>query len=179
MPDFLRTAALIAALACASHTVAAQDQPANFVEWREGLHSSAQPSAQWLSQVKEKRYDVVINLAPPQSQGSLRDEGGIVDTSGVVYMNIPVDFSKPTAEDFRQFSGASDHAHHQEHDHDHQHQPQAAAGHVAPAAAVRPGGQRADENQQQDDQQDHSDGHCDLHESSGSSYDMPAPFGLR
>ncbi|MEX2080168.1 MAG: protein tyrosine phosphatase family protein [Dehalococcoidia bacterium] len=104
MPDYLRTAALLATLVSATPAVAAQGQPANFVEWRDGLHSSAQPSAAWLSEVKQRRYDLVINLAPPQSHGSLRDEGGIVGTKGVVYVNIPVDFSKPAAEDFRQFS---------------------------------------------------------------------------
>lgn len=83
---------------------AAQSQPANFVTWRDGLHSSAQPSAEWLAQVRDKGYDIVVNLAPPQSHGSLRDEGGIVGAKGVAYVNIPVDFARPTAEDFRLFS---------------------------------------------------------------------------
>ena len=104
MPISLRAAALLTALLPAAHAVAAQGRPDNFVEWRAGLHSSAQPSAKWLTQVGEKGYDVVINLAPPQSHGSLRDEGGIVGAAGVVYVNIPVDFGKPSAEDFRQFS---------------------------------------------------------------------------
>ena len=68
------------------------------------MHSSAQPSADWLAQVRDRGYDIVINLAPPQSHGSLRDEGGIVGSKGVAYVNIPVDFGKPTAEDFRLFA---------------------------------------------------------------------------
>jgi protein tyrosine phosphatase (PTP) superfamily phosphohydrolase (DUF442 family) len=83
---------------------AASGDPDNFVQWREGLASSAQPSAQWLGTVKERRYDVVINLAPPQSHGSLMNEGGIVGSKGVVYVNIPVVFGAPTAEDFRVFT---------------------------------------------------------------------------
>jgi protein tyrosine phosphatase (PTP) superfamily phosphohydrolase (DUF442 family) len=102
--NLLPTAALLTGLACATHAVAAQGRPDNFVEWRAGLHSSAQPGAKWLAQVKEKGYDVVINLAPPQSHGSLRDEGGIVGAKGAVYVNIPVNFGGPSAEDFRQFS---------------------------------------------------------------------------
>lgn len=98
-----RIVALIA-LVLAASTHAAPPQPANFIAWRDGLHSSAQPSADWLAQAKAKGYDVVINLAPPQSHGSLKDEGGIVGAKGVVYVNIPVDFEKPTAEDFRLFS---------------------------------------------------------------------------
>jgi protein tyrosine phosphatase (PTP) superfamily phosphohydrolase (DUF442 family) len=93
-----------AALLAVPFLAAAQAQPANFVTWRDGLHSSAQPSADWLAQVRDKGYDIVVNLAPPQSHGSLREEGGIVGSKGVAYVNIPVDFAKPTAEDFRLFS---------------------------------------------------------------------------
>src|SRR5438105_1164360 len=78
--------------------------PENFVQWREGLASSAQPSAAWLGQVKDHKYDVLINLAPPQSMGSIANEGGIVASKGTMYVNIPVDFSRPLAEDFRFFS---------------------------------------------------------------------------
>ena len=84
--------------------VRAADSPDNFVTWREGLSSSAQPSAAWLGRVKELKYDVVVNLAPPQSQGSIANEGGIVGSTGVTYVNIPVDFRAPTPEDFRMFS---------------------------------------------------------------------------
>ena len=41
---------------------------------------------------------------PPQSHGSLANEGGLVAAKGVKYVNIPVDFTRPTAEDFRFFS---------------------------------------------------------------------------
>ena len=98
-----RILALVAAFALPL-VAAAQSQPANLVTWREGLQSSAQPSAEWLGQLREKGYELVINLAPPQSHGSIRDEGAIVGAKGVPYVNIPVDFGKPTAEDFRLFS---------------------------------------------------------------------------
>jgi protein tyrosine phosphatase (PTP) superfamily phosphohydrolase (DUF442 family) len=81
-------------------------EPDNLVKWREGLASSAQPDARWLAGVKERGYDLVINLAPPQSQGSIANEGGIVGSKGVVYLNIPVEFGAPTAENFRVFSEA-------------------------------------------------------------------------
>jgi protein tyrosine phosphatase (PTP) superfamily phosphohydrolase (DUF442 family) len=81
----------------------ARDEPANFVQWRPGLASSAQPSAIYLARVKALGYDAVINLAPPQSHGSIPSEGAIVEGQGVRYLNIPVDFRRPTAEDFRTF----------------------------------------------------------------------------
>lgn len=95
---------LRAMLAFAAVTVQAADRPENFVQWREGLASSAQPRAEWLATVGEQKYEVVVNLAPPQSMGSLANEGGIVGAKGAKYVNIPVDFGKPAAENFRFFS---------------------------------------------------------------------------
>lgn len=93
--------ALLVMAAVAAH---AADRPDNFVQWRDGLASSAQPKADWLATVGEQGYEVVVNLAPPQSMGSLANEGGIVGAKGVKYVNIPVDFGRPTAQDFRFFS---------------------------------------------------------------------------
>ena len=81
----------------------ARDEPANFVRWRPGLASSAQPSALYLARVKAQGYDAVINLAPPQSYGSIASEGTIVTGQHAGYLNIPVNFSRPTAEDFNAF----------------------------------------------------------------------------
>jgi protein tyrosine phosphatase (PTP) superfamily phosphohydrolase (DUF442 family) len=78
--------------------------PDNLVQWRKGLASSAQPSAEWLKKTRDNGYDVVVNLAPPQVHGSIREEGGLVGAAGATYVNIPVDFGKPAAEDFRVFS---------------------------------------------------------------------------
>jgi protein tyrosine phosphatase (PTP) superfamily phosphohydrolase (DUF442 family) len=83
---------------------ACAQEPANLVNWRPGLVSAAQPTPEWLGKAKEMNYDVLVNLAPPQVHGSLPNEGGIVGAKGVYYVNIPVNFSKPTAEDFRFFT---------------------------------------------------------------------------
>jgi hypothetical protein len=40
---------------------------------------------------------LIANLAPPQSMGSIANERGIVSSKGVKYVNIPVDFMRPTA----------------------------------------------------------------------------------
>ena len=99
----MKTLAALLTAFLATLAVAA-DRPDNFVQWRDGLASSAQPPADWLGRVKEMKYDVLINLAPPQSHGSIANEGGIVGSKGVNYVNIPVNFGRPTAEDFRFFS---------------------------------------------------------------------------
>ena len=95
----LRAVAVMAALS--AH---AAGNPDNLVRWRDGLASSAQPNAAWLATAGEQKYEVLVNLAPPQSMGSLANEGGIVASKGVKYVNIPVDFGNPTPEDFRFFS---------------------------------------------------------------------------
>jgi protein tyrosine phosphatase (PTP) superfamily phosphohydrolase (DUF442 family) len=105
----LMSAAALAVFALAGSQSApaqsrARDAPANFVQWRAGLASSAQPDAMYLSRVKDLGYAFVINLAPAQSMGSIASEGTIVRGQGVLYLNIPVDFDKPTADDFKVFS---------------------------------------------------------------------------
>jgi protein tyrosine phosphatase (PTP) superfamily phosphohydrolase (DUF442 family) len=95
---------LRAVLAMGAMAAHAADRPDNFVQWREGLASGAQPNADWLATVGEQKYELVINLAPPQSHGSIANEGAVVGAKGVKYVNIPVDFARPSAEDFRFFS---------------------------------------------------------------------------
>ncbi|MCY7388702.1 MAG: protein tyrosine phosphatase family protein, partial [Burkholderiales bacterium] len=96
---------LIAALLFGSTTAqAVGDEPANFVSWRTGLSSSAQPNTAFLERAKSLGYDLVINLAPPEYPEAVHNEGAILAAQGVAYLNIPVCFGNPTAEDFRLFS---------------------------------------------------------------------------
>lgn len=80
--------------------------PVNVVTWRAGLTSSGQPGRAYLNRVKELGYGAVINLAPPDSFGSIRDEGALVTDQGVDYVAMPVDFDHPTIDDFKRFSTA-------------------------------------------------------------------------
>ena len=89
-----------------SNAGAEKGDPDNLVKWRDGLTSSAQPNRDYLARAKASGFEMVINLAPPQSQGSIDNEGGIVGRQGIVYLNIPVNFTNPTADDFRVFVDA-------------------------------------------------------------------------
>jgi protein tyrosine phosphatase (PTP) superfamily phosphohydrolase (DUF442 family) len=93
----------LAALAAAT-PAGAQHTLDNMVVWREGFVSSAQPGKDYLQDIKQQGFDMVVNLAPPQSMGSIDVEGALVGSQGVRYVNIPVDFKKPTADDFKFFS---------------------------------------------------------------------------
>lgn len=97
---FVACALLLAALPAE----AAPGDPANLVQWRPGLTSSAQPDAAYLKRAKALGYDIVINLAPPEYKEAVEAEGALLAAQGVAYLNIPVNFSNPTAEDFRLFS---------------------------------------------------------------------------
>lgn len=94
--------ALLAIGGCASNDT--QDtQPVNFVQVNERIDTSGQPGRPWLEDAAAANYQVVINLAPPDADGSIRDEPGILQSAGVEYVNIPVNWSNPTDEDFDRF----------------------------------------------------------------------------
>jgi protein tyrosine phosphatase (PTP) superfamily phosphohydrolase (DUF442 family) len=76
----------------------------NLVKWTAQLESSGQPTSRQLAGLVKDNFGMVINLAPPPSEGSIQDEGGIVAGNGLVYVNIPVDWDKPALEDFHFFA---------------------------------------------------------------------------
>lgn len=97
----------ILALGCGAFMAAAQaaaGDPANLVQWRPGLTSSAQPTAEYLKNAKKLGYEVVINLAPPEYKEAVEKEGAILAAQGITYVNIPVDFTNPTPENFNLFT---------------------------------------------------------------------------
>jgi len=76
----------------------------NHVKVSDRIDTSGQPPRELLERISHKKYDLVINLAPPQSQGSILDEGSLVAQTGTQYVNIPVDWKNPTKKDFEVFS---------------------------------------------------------------------------
>jgi uncharacterized protein (TIGR01244 family) len=103
-PTALTIYAFVTFSLSAMSTYAANDEPANFVSWRNGLVSSAQPNAAYLKRVKAVGFDMVINLAPPEYDEAVPNEGAILAEQGVTYLNIPVRFGNPTVDDFRLFT---------------------------------------------------------------------------
>ena len=102
--SYLLPRLLLAAAMTSAPAFAAPGDPANLVQWRTGFTSSGQPNADYLKRAKSLGIDMVINLAPPEYDEAVASEGAILASQGVVYLNIPVRFSGPTAEDFRLFS---------------------------------------------------------------------------
>ena len=77
---------------------------ANYVVATERLHTAGQPNAATLATLGEQGFELVVNLAPPSSQGAVPEEGKLVTEDGATYVNIPVSWQKPTYEDFELFS---------------------------------------------------------------------------
>jgi len=77
----------------------------NYLVINEHLHTAGQPDAEQLAGLADEEFEMVINIAPPTSRGSIQNEGGIVSASGLAYVNIPVDWNNPTYADFELFSG--------------------------------------------------------------------------
>jgi protein tyrosine phosphatase (PTP) superfamily phosphohydrolase (DUF442 family) len=77
---------------------------ANYVAATERIHTAGQPDAATLAALGERGFELVVNLAPPSSQGAVADEGKLVSEHGPAYVNIPVNWQRPTLEDFELFS---------------------------------------------------------------------------
>ena len=79
--------------------------PPNLVVISERLTIAGQPSAEWLGTLKAQGYEAVIYLAPPTVEDAVRDEHRIVAGQGLAFVNLPVDFGRPTERDLELFRG--------------------------------------------------------------------------
>ena len=72
------------------------------------IASSGQPSAAQFKEIAAGGYQVVINLAMPDHENSIENEGSIVTSLGMTYIHIPVPFDAPTDDQLAVFSGYMD-----------------------------------------------------------------------
>ena len=61
----------------------------------ENLSSSGMPTAEQMKEVADAGVQVVINLAPHDVPNALPNEGELVNTLGMEYINIPVIWRAP------------------------------------------------------------------------------------
>ena len=80
----------------------------NFLKLAENLLSSGMPTAEQMKSVAETGVNVVINLAPFDAKTDLANEGALVESLGMKYVNIPVDWEAPTRQNFDEFIKAMD-----------------------------------------------------------------------
>jgi protein tyrosine phosphatase (PTP) superfamily phosphohydrolase (DUF442 family) len=83
----------------------AHEGPApNRVDIPPSLITSGQPTKPFLESLKSQGVEAVVYLAPPTVGDALADEHKIVGSQGLVFVNIPIVWEKPTAADFQSFT---------------------------------------------------------------------------
>jgi protein tyrosine phosphatase (PTP) superfamily phosphohydrolase (DUF442 family) len=84
------------------------EQIRNFLPLSELVGTAGQPAAEQFAAVRAAGFEVVINLAMPNSANALPDERGIVTGLGMDYVHIPVAWEAPSMEEARRFFRAMD-----------------------------------------------------------------------
>ena len=80
----------------------------NYLQWNENLSSSGMPTAQQMKEVADAGVQVVINLALETSPKALADEDRTVQSLGMKYIHIPVEWDNPTQQNLEDFFDAMD-----------------------------------------------------------------------
>ena len=83
---------------------ASERPPVNLLVFSDRLVSGGQPSAEQFPYIQNRDFDIVINLAPGDTTGSLHNEGYLVSTRQMKYINIPVSWDHPKLSDFTFFA---------------------------------------------------------------------------
>ena len=81
------------------------DKPLNFHQSTEQIATSGQPDRRQFHWIADEGYEVVINLAMHDSSEAIPEEGSLVASLGMQYINIPVPFDEPTAQHLEEFIG--------------------------------------------------------------------------
>jgi len=75
----------------------------NYRKVDETVITAGQPQEDQLQAAAQEGFKNVINLAPHSSQNALPDEAGLVQSLGMTYFYIPVEWGAPTEQDFEAF----------------------------------------------------------------------------
>lgn len=67
------------------------------------LASSGQPEERQFKDIAEAEFEVVINLAMPNSKNAIPEEGNIVTARKMLYVHMPVPFEAPAPEHLKSF----------------------------------------------------------------------------
>jgi protein tyrosine phosphatase (PTP) superfamily phosphohydrolase (DUF442 family) len=75
----------------------------NYRKVDDQLITGGQPTEEQLKSVAEEGFTTVINLATLNPRYSLDDEAGLVQSLGLTYYHIPVEWDNPKESDFGPF----------------------------------------------------------------------------
>lgn len=80
----------------------------NYKFFHEKLSSSGMPTAEQMKTVAEAGVQLVINLAPHDVKHAILNEPELVESLGMQYINIPVNWGTPTKDGLNIFMDALD-----------------------------------------------------------------------
>jgi protein tyrosine phosphatase (PTP) superfamily phosphohydrolase (DUF442 family) len=75
----------------------------NYIRVSDRIASSGQPDEHQFRDIADAGYQVVLNLAMPNSDNAIPEEGNIVSAHEMVYVHIPVPFDSPNIDHLRMF----------------------------------------------------------------------------
>lgn len=75
----------------------------NYLKLSHSVATAGQPTETQFPAIKESGYQVVVNLALPESTNAIPHEQEIVESLGMQYIHIPVVWENPTFEDVARF----------------------------------------------------------------------------
>lgn len=75
----------------------------NYLQVSDRIASSGQPEDHQFKSIAKANYQVVVNLAMPNSENAIPEEGNIVTAHKMTYVHIPVPFDAPTVDHLRKF----------------------------------------------------------------------------
>jgi len=84
------------------------EQIYNFLQLSENLFTAGMPTAEQLADAPKHGVQVVINLAPHDSENALEHEADLAISLGMKYVNIPVNWSAPAKDALEKFMNAMD-----------------------------------------------------------------------
>jgi protein tyrosine phosphatase (PTP) superfamily phosphohydrolase (DUF442 family) len=80
----------------------------HFLQLSDSLFTGGMPTAEQISDAPNHGVEVVINLAPHDASNAIPDEEGLVNSLGMKYINIPVNWGTPTKDGLDKFMDAMD-----------------------------------------------------------------------
>jgi protein tyrosine phosphatase (PTP) superfamily phosphohydrolase (DUF442 family) len=80
----------------------------HFLPLNDNLLTGGMPTAEQLADAARAGVQTVINLALPESPRALPNEASIVQSLGMEYVNIPVEWERPQPGDLKDFMDAMD-----------------------------------------------------------------------
>jgi len=80
----------------------------NFLAYHDKLSSSGMPTAEQMKSVAKAGVEVVINLAPHDVPNAIESESELVESLGMEYINIPVNWGTPARDGLNVFMDAMD-----------------------------------------------------------------------